>query len=398
VLPTVQTYLASRFCAGTALTLMRATVLWHVYDLTESALWLGLVGLVQFVPSVVMALAGGVMADRFNRTRIVRIAQTAAFLVSPPLLLATWADLIQVPWLLVAVGLVAATGSLEQPARASLLVGLVPREEFPRVVTRAATVQALAFASGPAVGGVLIGLGGPALAYGLHTLLMAASIFFLRRLPPMLPAGTPLPLFQSLAEGFDVVLRNRVVLACMVLDMCAVILGGATALLPIFAEDVLRVGPTWYGALPASMELGALGMSLYLAMRAPIQSTGRTLLWAVVAYGVATIGFGLSRSFPLSLLMYCIVGAADQISVVLRHTAVQMSTPDHVRGRVSAINMLFIHASNQLGALESGLLAAAIGAPMAVTLGGVGAILVTGLVALLVPALRNYRVSTPAPA
>lgn len=396
MLPVVRTYLLSRFAAATAMTLFRATVAWHVYRLTGSTVMLGIIGLVQFIPSVVLTLTGGVLADRHNRTRIVRIAQIVACCISPPVLLATQFGVISEVWLLVAVALVASAGSIEQPSRAALLVSLVPRETFPRVVTQASTVQALAFGTGPALAGLFIWAQGPALAYAMHALLMLISVVQLRKIPDIFPKGNSLPVFQSLREGFAAVFSNKVVLSCMVLDMCAVILGGATALLPVFAEDILRVGPVGYGALSAAMEVGALSMATFLAIRPPIESAGRTLLLSVVFYGMATIGFGLSTWLPLSILMYAFVGAADQISVVLRHTAVQMSTTDDVRGRVSSVNMLFIHASNQLGALESGLLAAAIGAPMAVASGGVGAILVAIAVGFLVPALYHYRVQ-PAP-
>lgn len=392
MLPVVRTYLISRFAAGTAMTMSRAAIGWHVFHLTGSEVLLGIIGLVHFAVGVPMVLAGGIVADRFERTRTVRLAQIAACAVTPVLVLATTVGFINVAGLLLAVGLLAAAGSFEQPSRASLLVQLVPREVFPKAVTQAATVQALAFASGPAFAGLLIWLGGPEVAYGVHVLLMAVSIVTMRRIPAVQPTGGSLPVLKSLREGFAFALSNRVVLGCMALDMFAVILGGAGALLPVFSEEILEVGPGGFGLLGASIELGALGMAAFLATRPAIRRAGRALLWAVVVYGLATIVFGLSKAFPLSLLAYAVVGAADQISVVLRHTAVQLSTPDEVRGRVSSINMLFIQASNQLGALESGLLAAAVGAPMAVVIGGSGAIVIAALFALLFPALRRYEI------
>jgi MFS family permease len=394
--PVVRSYLVSRLAAGTGMTLVRATVMWHVFHLTSNEVLLGVVGLVHFAIGVPMLLSGGIIADRHERTRTVRYAQIAAATVSPVLVLASAVGFINVTGLFVAVALLAGIGSFEQPSRASLLVQLVPRDVYPKVVTQAATVQALAFASGPALAGGLIWLGGPQTAYAAHALLMIVSIVTVRRIPPVWPTGPTTPVFQSLREGFAFALSNRVVLGCMALDMFAVILGGAGALLPVFSEEILHVGPGGYGLLGASIEVGALGMAAYMSTRPAIRRTGRALLIAVVVYGLATIVFGLSKAFPLSVLAYAVVGAADQVSVVLRHTAVQLSTPDALRGRVSAINMLFIQASNQLGAFESGLLAGAIGAPMAVVVGGSGAIVVAALFALLFPALRRYEVAATA--
>jgi hypothetical protein len=177
--------------------------------------------------------------------------------------------------------------------------------------------------------------------------------------------------------------------------MFAVILGGATALLPVFADQILAVGPRGYGLLTASLEIGALAMSVLLLARRPVGRAGPALLWAVAIYGLATIGFGLSRSFPLSVALYMLAGAADQVSVVMRQTAIQLSTPDALRGRVSAVNMIFIAASNQLGAVESGFLAAATSATFAVVFGGVGCLAVVACTAWRVPELRRYRLATP---
>jgi MFS family permease len=393
--PQLLTYLGGRFASGTALTLMRATVSWHMYELTGSKVLLGMIGLAQFLPAVVMALTGGIVADRTNRTAVVRWCQIAVTWIGPALVLA----LVKAPehaqfLLFGAVAIVAAFGSFESPSRAALLVSLVSKKEYPRAVTRAATIHALAFASGPTIAGFVIAGWGVTAAYIGHTILMLISIGFVSMLPAARPEGEPTresPL-QSMMGGFRYVLSNRIVLACMALDMLAVMLGGASALLPVFAEDILQVGPRGYGLLSASMETGALLMSLYLAWRRPIRSAGAGLILSVVAYGIVTVLFGASRLLPLSIIAYGLVGAADQISVVLRHTTVQMSTDDSVRGRVSSINMLFIHASNQLGALESGLLAAVIGAPAAVMFGGAGAIVIALIIALVFPALRYYRI------
>jgi hypothetical protein len=197
--------------------------------------------------------------------------------------------------------------------------------------------------------------------------------------------------WQAIREGLVFVRRQDVVLGCMTLDLFAVLFGGATALLPIYANEILHVGARGYGILSASLEMGALAMSLLLVMLPPIRRAGPVLLATVTLYGVATIVFGLSRWFPLSVAAYMAAGMADQVSVVLRGTAIQLSTPDALRGRVSAVNMIFIGGSNQLGAAESGFVAALTSAPFAVVSGGIGCLLVVAIVALRIPALRRYR-------
>jgi hypothetical protein len=239
---------------------------------------------------------------------------------------------------------------------------------------------------------VLIGGLGIEAAYAAYGVLVAANLIGLAFVKPLnAPAERRAPSWQAVREGLAFVRRSPVVLGCMALDMFAVILGGATALLPVFATDILAVGASGYGLLAASLELGALAMSLVLVLRRPVGRAGPVLLAAVTVYGLATVGFGLSRWFPLSVALYMLAGAADQVSVVMRQTAIQLSTPDVLRGRVSAVNMIFIAASNQLGAVESGLLAAATSAPFAVVFGGAGCLAVVALTAWKLPELRRYR-------
>jgi hypothetical protein len=233
--------------------------------------------------------------------------------------------------------------------------------------------------------------GGIASVYALHALLIAGSLASLLALPPLGAATSARVSWDAIREGLLFVWRSPVVLGCMTLDMFAVILGGATALLPIYARDILAVGELGYGVLSASLELGALAMSAALIFLPGFRRSGRALLVAVAVYGLATIVFGLSRYFPLSVLAYMVAGMADAVSVVLRGTAIQLSTPDALRGRVSSVNFIFIGASNQLGAAESGFLAAATSATFAVVSGGVGCLLVVALVAWRMPALRGHR-------
>jgi MFS family permease len=356
---TVVVYLGSRFAVGTATMMLRAAIAWHVFTLTRSPFHLGVIGLIQFIPAFALTLVAGALADTTDRRRIMMTAQVVA----------------------------CASGVV------LFLPSLVGRAAFPRVVTIASTNQALAFATGPALGGLLIADFGIAAAYAAYTLLILTALALLAFLPspPAAPTGRGVSV-AAIREGLAFVRRRPVVLGCMTLDMFAVIFGGASALLPIYATEILHVGPRGYGLLSSALEIGALGTSLTLIMLPPIRRAGRALLFAVAVYGLATIVFGLSRSFPLSLAAYMLVGVADQVSVVMRSTAIQLSTPDELRGRVSAVNLLFIGASNQLGAAESGFVAAATSATFAVVSGGIASLFVLAMVAWRIPELARYRI------
>jgi MFS family permease len=385
-------YLVSRFCSGTAMTLMRAAILWHVFALSRSAFQLGLIGLVQFVPALFLNLVGGAVADTYDRRRIIMLAQLVPLVCGSVLALATQRHAASLLLLYVMIFCIAVAAAFDNPARASLLPRLVSREAFPRAVTYASTVQAFAFISGPGVGGVIIGSAGIAAAYALYALLIVGSISSVALLQPHPhDDGQRTVSLRAVREGLAFVRRRQVVLGCMTLDMFAVIFGGATALLPIYANQILRVGAGGYGVLSASLEAGALLSSLALMLLPPIRRAGRALLIAVGVYGAATVLFGLSRWFPLSVLAYMVVGVADQVSVVMRSTAIQLSTPDALRGRVSSVNFIFIGASNQLGAAESGFVAALTSAPFSVVSGGVASLVALAVVALTLPELRRYR-------
>jgi MFS family permease len=390
---TLVAYLASRFCGATAMTLLRAAVAWHVFALTGSAYQLGLIGVVQFLPALGLMLFAGAVADAHDRRRIMFTAQSVALAGGLAPWLATAGGTLTLVLLYGVVLVLAAASSFDGPARAALLPTLVPREVFPRAVTLASTNQALAFATGPALAGLVIAGRGIAMAYAVYAVLLCGSLLSLLFVRAGRDDGPrSAPSLRTIREGLRFVRRRPVVFGCMVLDMFAVIFGGATALLPIYAQDILHVGPRGYGLLSSSMELGALATAAVLMTRPPIQRTGLALLVAVAVYGTATIGFGLSRWFPLSVACYMLVGAADQVSVVMRSTAIQLSTPDALRGRVSAVNLLFIGASNQLGAAESGFVAGLTSAPFAVVSGGIGCLVVLAIVALTNPALRRYRI------
>jgi MFS family permease len=385
-------FLASRFLSATAMTGLRAAIGWHLYQLTRSEFQLGLLGAVQFVPALGLSLVGGAFADAHDRRRIAQIGQFIAMAGAALLAAVTALGGASGPLLFAVVFVLSLAAAFENPARQSLLPLVVSRARFAVAVPVHSTMQALAFMSGPALAGVVIAAGGAQAAYAGAGALSLLAIAGLSMIRPRQPDGERRAVsLRSIREGVAYVRGQPVLLGCMTLDMFAVIFAGASALLPVYAEQILRVGPRGFGILSAALEAGQLLMSVALMLRPPIRSQGRALLLAVTLYGLATIGFGLSRSFWLSVGFYVLAGMADQVSVVMRSIIVQLTTPDALRGRVSSINMIFIGASNQLGAMESGFLAALTTATFAVVSGGVACLAVVALVASRVPALRRYR-------
>jgi MFS family permease len=392
-------YLTSRFFSATAMMMLRAAVAWHVFALSHSAFHLGLIGLVQFVPVVSLMLVGGALADTYDRRAIMMAAQAIPLTCGCVLFLATRAGVTSLPLLYAVVFLAGVAWAFDSPSRAAILPTLVSRAAFPRAVTIASTNQALAFTTGPAIGGLVIAAAGVGAVYAVHVVCIAIALLALVGLRTERPAGMRARVsLRAIREGLGFVRRQPVILGCMTLDMFAVIFGGAAALLPIYATEILGGGARGYGLLTSSLELGALLMAFVLMALPPIRRAGPALLIAVGVYGLATIGFGLSRWFPLSVATYMLVGMADQVSVVMRSTAIQLSTPDPLRGRVSSVNMIFIGASNQLGAAESGFVAALTSAPVSVVSGGLACLLVLAVVATTLPQLWRYRTDAPAPA
>jgi len=391
--PPFHRFLVSRFCAATALTGVAAAINWHVFALSGSPFELGLLGALQFVPALGLSLVGGAFADAHDRRRIAQIAQLVAAAGALWLAWSASRGFVSVPWLFaVALGLSTAA-SFENPARAALLPLVVSPARFASAVPIYTTVQALAFMSGPALAGIVIGWFGVEAAYTGAGALSLAACAGLATVRPRPPEGERRRVsLQAIREGLAYVRRQPVLLGCMSLDMFAVIFAGATALLPVYAEEILKVGPSGFGILSAALEAGALFMSVVLTLRPPVQRQGRALLIAAALFGVATIGFGLSRTFWLSVAFYALAGMADQVSVVMRHTIVQLTTPDALRGRVSSINMIFIGASNRLGAAESGFVAALTSATFAVVSGGVACVAIVAAMARFNPQLRRHRI------
>lgn len=395
--PQFQIYAIGRLASATAMTLISAIVALQVYEISGSAFQLGMIGLARFLPSLGLSLVGGAFADSRDRRLIAMLSQVVPLAASLVLLLLTSAGRIELGYIYAMVLFIACAAAFENPARQALLPQLVRKETFPNAITVSSTIQSLGFVTGPTTAGFVIEFFGFSTAYGVNMGLLGASLATMAFLRPHPQEGERRSVsLHAIREGVSYVWHRQVVLGSMTLDMFAVIFGGATALLPIYAKDILEVGDLGYGILSASLEAGALLMSIALVLLPPIRRVGLTLLVTVAIFGLLTMAFGLSRWFPLSVALYAGIGMADQISVVMRQTTIQLTVPDALRGRVSSVNMLFIGASNQLGAVESGLVAAATSATFAVVTGGAGCLAVVAAVATKMPELRRYTVGAQA--
>jgi MFS family permease len=360
---------------------------WQVYDLTGSALDLGLVGLAQFIPGFALSLLVGHIADRYDRRLILRICMAVEAFATLVLALASLAGGVTVGRLFAAVFVIGAARASELPTLHALMPQLVPPKLIPRAAAASASSNQTAIILGPALGGLAYALG-PALVYALAAAGFIAASLLISAIRLALPAPQrERPSLASLFGGVAFVRRHPALMGAISLDLFAVLLGGATALLPIYARDILRTGPWGLGLLRSAPALGALAASLVLARRPLHGRAGRKLFVAVIAFGLATCVFALSTSFPLSLAALVALGAADSVSVVIRFSLVQIETPDALRGRVSAVNSMFIGASNSLGEFESGATAALFGTVPATLLGGLGTILVALLWRRFFPAL-----------
>jgi MFS family permease len=402
-------YLSGRLVAVLGQQMFAMALGWEIYERTGSALLLGLVGLTLMVPMFLFTLPAGHIADNYNRKRI--IVSMAAVMAAASLGVAAISAL-QAPvfWIYVCLFVGGTARTFSWAANAAFLPALVERKDFPRAVNWNSAMFQLSCIVGPTVAGAIIAwmhhhhINGPAAATPVYVINAVASLAFclfvgMVRREHTVAVKEPMTL-RTLLTGFKFVFATRIIFGIITLDMFAVFLGGATALLPIYAKDILFVGPRGLGLLQAALPLGAVLCVFILNHRPPLQKAGRALLWAVAAFGLATIGFGFSKWYWLSFLMLFACGAVDNISVVVRHTLVQMLTPDDKRGRVSAVNNLFIGTSNELGGFESGFVAQIFGpalgntivtgAVISVVSGGVGTILTVLAVAWLWPEIRRY--------
>lgn len=367
---------------------------WHVYVLTKSPLALGGVGLVRVLPIIVCSLAGGVVADAVDRKRLMLIAQSV-MLVSAALLAgltASGRDSLWPIYLLTAIA--SAAVAFDNPARQAMLPTLVPAEDFPNAVSLGIVVFNSATIVGPALAGLLLAARGPALIYGLNALSFVAviiALLLIRASGRAAAAGEVAQLnLEALREGLRFVWRTPIIVQTMTLDFIATFFASATALLPIFAAEVLKVGARGLGFLAAAPGAGSIITGLLIARFGAGRKQGKTVLVSVALYGAATIVFGFSRWFWLSLLMLAITGAADTVSTVLRQTIRQLVTPNHLRGRMTSVNMIFFMGGPQLGELEAGVVAALIGAPLSVVSGGVGCLLAVAAAGLWAKHLMRY--------
>jgi MFS family permease len=375
--PNFRLYAGSWFLMTFGRMIETLTVRAHVYDLTHDPMSLGWIGLVQALPVLLLAVPGGQLADRFDRRRLLMLTLALNTLVTAGLLVVTFHQG-RVSWIYVLLTLGAIGQALGAPARAALLPQIVGTEIFANAVTWNSSVFHISSMTGPAIGGAILSFpAGVTAAFSAVIACRVLSLAALARVRTERVERTEAVSLESLVRGIRFVWQTKLILATISLDLFAVLLGGATYLLPVFAKDILHVGKLGLGLLQSAEAVGAVFMAVLLTHLPPMKRAGRTMLWAVATFGVATIAFGLSPWFPLSLAMMFLIGAVDNVSVVVRHTLVQMLTPDAMRGRVSAVNNIFIVASNDLGGLESGLTARLFGAVASVVVGGVGAIGVT---------------------
>ena len=371
----------SRVASTGGMQMLMVAVGWQMYELTGSAWDLGLVGLFQFLPALLLTLVAGHVADRLNRARIVLVCMSVQCLVALVFMAATEGLLAAGPWasrelllgLSVALG---AARAFQMPTQQALTPQLVPPALLSRAMAFSSGGMQAAVIAGPALGGLIFVAGATAVYASSAGLFLIASLLMSRvRYVHMAPPHEPVTM-STLLAGLVFVWERKVLLGAVSLDLFAVLLGGATALLPLFAKDILMVGPWGLGLLRAAPAVGAVLMSVLLTRRPMQRRVGHRMLWAVAVYGVCMMVFGLSTSFALSLIALALSGAADMVSVVVRMTLVQMETPNEMRGRVSAVNSVFIGASNQLGEFESGATAAVFGPVGSVVLGGVATLLI----------------------
>jgi MFS family permease len=381
--------------AGFSVQIQTVAVGWQIYAMTRDPLNLGLVGLSQFLPALLLVLVTGSASDRFSRRTILAVCLLAESVCALGFLLFTISGSRSVwPLFLILIALGTAR-AFYNPARQSIVPNLVPDRHVPNAITLSVTAGQFATVAGPVAGGLLFAVA-PGLAYGLAMALLfaAGTLVLLIRLPRRIPVAG-YPTWESLSAGFRYIWTEKVVLGAVTLDLFAVLLGGAVALLPVYALEVLDVGPTGLGLLKAGPAIGGIAVGFYL-MANPIRDhAGRIMFAAVAGFGVFTAVFALSETVWISVLALVLIGGCDMISVFVRNTLVQLWTPDELRGRVNAVNQVFVGASNELGAFRAGTSAALIGAVPAVLLGGIGTVAVAGLWLHWFPGLRRTRHLAP---
>ena len=370
---------------------------WHVYLLTKSAFALGLVGLFRGVPIIVCSLAGGVVADAIDRKKLMIVTQTIMLVSAAVLTAITLAGLKSVWPIYLLSAIAAAAQAFDTPARQAFMPTLVPEEDFPNAVSLGIIVFNVAIILGPAIAGFILAETGPAIIYGINALsfmaIIGAIIAMRTSGKPDLQGGRREALsFGALKEGLRFVWHTPIIVQTMTLDFAATFFGSATLLLPIFAQERLHVGARGYGFLAAAPAVGSVLTALVMARMGTLKRQGRLVVASVAVFGVATAAFGVSTVYWISLLMLATLGAADTVSTVLRQTIRQLVTPNHLRGRMTSINMMFFMGGPQLGELEAGTVAAVIGAPLSVVVGGMGALICAALAAVKSKSLMEFEI------
>jgi MFS family permease len=384
-------FLSSRSLSRFSSQIGAVAIGWQVYDLTGSAFDLGMIGLVQFLPTAFLVFKAGQVADRYERKRVVQVCQFAEALTALLLAWGAYSGWLTVAHIFIATAVLGTAGAFESPATAALLPLIVPQGTLQRATALSSGATQVATITGPALGGFAYAFA-PGLPYGIMVVFWLVGMILtggIALLQPAVPRDAASP--SDLFAGVKFVRSNAAILGTISLDLFAVLLGGATALLPIYARDILLTGPLGLGVLRAAPAVGALLTTVVLARHTINRRVGMRMFQAVIVFGVATVVFALSHWMWLSLLALAVLGAADTVSVVIRFSLVQLATPDEMRGRVGAVNFLFINASNQLGQFESGVTAALFGAMPAAVLGGIGTIAIALLWMKLFPTLRDVE-------
>ncbi|PZV34221.1 MFS transporter [Mesorhizobium kowhaii] len=384
-------YWAARFLTTFATMIVSVAVGWQMYDLTRDPLDLGLVGIVQFLPSLLLVLVTGVVADRFGRRLIMALAVVVEAICALTLLFLTLHGISGPLPIFAVLAMFGVARAFFGPASASLFANLVPPEDFANAIAWNSSAWQTATIVGPVAGGLLYGVSAE-VAYGTAAVLMLASGLLIFTIPkPSQRIETEKPTLQNLFGGFSYIWGEKIVLGAISLDLFAVLLSGASALLPIYARDILQLGPWGLGLLRSAPSVGAICVAIWLAGHPLRNHAGMIMLASAASFGAFTVLFGLSTITWLSIVALAFLGATDMFSVYIRETLIQLWTPDHVRGRVNAVNQVFVGASNEVGEFRAGTMAALIGTVPAVVVGGIGAIAVAGLWMVLFPQLRKVR-------
>ncbi|WP_321845984.1 MFS transporter [Paraburkholderia bannensis] len=389
--PGFQRFWGARVLASLSFQMLAVAMGWHIYALTKSAFALGLVGLAQFLPMFLLTLVVGHVADRYDRRRIAAVCQSIECAAALTFACGTFGGWLSAPIIYALAACVGAARAFESPAISSLLPGVVPRSQLPNATAWSTSATQTAQILGPALGGLLYGVGAGAAYLACTVSFALAAVLSANIRLHTKPASRAPVTLESVFSGIAFIRSQPVILGALSLDLFAVLFGGATALLPIFARDILHAGPLELGLLRSASAVGALSGTIWLAHFPLRRRPGLAMFGGVIVFGFATIAFGLSHNIVLSLMALAVLGASDVVSVVVRSSLVQLRTPNETLGRVSAVNSLFIGTSNQLGEFESGLTAGWWGAQPAVLVGGVATICVALVWMRLFPALRDTR-------